>query len=258
MKAVILAGGLGTRIAEESDYRPKPMVEISGTPIIRHIIDIFCAQGITEFLVLSGYKHDVIVDYFSSLRFRGPNVSFDYQQESIGVSPSKVSGPHVVQVLETGLSSGTAGRLLKAKEAVGEGDFFLTYGDGLANIDLASLEADHKSSGSWCTLTAVRPPSRYARLDLNPEGKVKAFVEKPADEGGWINGGFMAVSSRCLDLIESLEESFEEKTLPKLASMGKLHARRHFGYWQSMDTLRDKRLIESQLLDSDAPPWLVP
>jgi len=256
MKAVILAGGFGTRIAEESDFRPKPMVEISGTPIIKHILDIYCSQGIKEFLILSGYKHDLLVDYFSSLRFRGPSVTFDYQRDSISVQPPLAIAPDSIQVLDTGYSSGTAGRLLAARNAIGEGDFFLTYGDGLANVDLVSVAADPESSDAWCTITAVRPPSRFARLEMGPKNQVRSFVEKPVDEGGWINGGFMCVNSKSIDLIENLEESFEEKILPKLASMGKLRAKSHFGYWQSMDTLRDKRLIESQILNRAKPPWL--
>jgi glucose-1-phosphate cytidylyltransferase len=252
MKAVILAGGLGTRISEESHLKPKPMIEIGGKPILWHIMKIYSHHGINDFIICLGYKGYVIKEYFANYFLHMSDVTFDMMENQMQVHHRKAE-PWKVTLVDTGDDTMTGGRLKRVASYLDDGPFCFTYGDGVADIDISAQIAFHSKHGKWATVTAVQPPGRYGALRL--EGaKVSGFTEKPRGDGGQINGGFFVLSPQCLDLIEGDGTSWESKPLARLAERSQLMAYEHKGFWQPMDTLRDKNLLED-LWTSGKAPW---
>ena len=254
MKAVILAGGLGTRLSEETVVRPKPMLEIGGRPILWHIMQIFAAHGVTEFVICLGYKGYVIKEFFLNYRLHLSDVTLDLGRGHVEFHRSAAED-WKVSLIETGDATMTGGRLKRVRDYLGEDDFFMTYGDGVADIDLTRLAAFHRAHGRLATLTAVVPPGRFGALDLAGDA-VRSFREKPAGDGATINGGFFVLSPRVLDRIEGDATVWESGPLESLARDGELHAYHHHGFWQAMDTLRDKKHLEELWARGDAP-WKV-
>ena len=256
MKAVILAGGFGTRISEESAVRPKPMVEIGGRPILWHIMKIYAAHGITDFVICAGYKGHIIREYFANYYVNSSDVTFDLEHHSM-VAHATTAEPWRVTIVDTGLDTMTGGRLRRARTYIGEEAFCLTYGDCVTDLDLTALVEFHRESGSLVTLTAIQPPGRFGALTLEPDRTtVSAFREKLPGDGSWVNGGFFVVEPAALDLIEGDETTWEAGPLETIAERGLLHAYKHSGYWQNLDSLRDKAVLEREW-DSRAPRWKV-
>lgn len=253
MKAVILAGGLGTRLAEETSLRPKPMVEIGGKPILWHIMKIYAAHGITDFIICLGYKGYFIKEFFANYALHMSDVTFDLGAGRIDMHRGQAE-PWRVTLVDTGEKTQTGGRLKRIRDYLaGDEIFAMTYGDGLADIDLTREIAFHKDHGRLATLAGVRPSARFGALELDG-ARVEAFHEKPFDEGRRINGGFFILSTRVLDLIAGDETVFEREPLERLAGEDQLRAFLHDGFWQPMDTLRDKMLLEEEWL-SGHPRW---
>ena len=255
MKAVILAGGHGTRISEETHLKPKPMIEIGGKPILWHILKLYSAHGVNEFVICCGYRGYVIKEYFANYFLHMSDVTFDMQTNRMEVHEKKAE-PWRVTLVDTGDDTLTGGRLKRvAKHVQDEEAFCFTYGDGLADVDIGKLIAFHKSHGKKATVTAVQPPGRYGAIEKSGD-QVTGFIEKPRGDGGLINGGFFVLSPKCIDLIDGDETSWEAQPLTKLASDGEMMAFEHHGFWQPMDTLRDKTYLE-QLWDSGRAPWKI-
>lgn len=255
MKAVILAGGFGTRISEETHLKPKPMVEIGGKPLLWHIMKIYSANGINEFIICCGYKGYVIKEYFANYFLHMSDVTIDMEHNRMQVH-EQYADPWKVTLVDTGEETMTGGRLKRVERYLRDEEAFcFTYGDGLADIDISEQISQHRRHGRWATITAVRPPGRYGALDME-EDKVTGFREKPAGGGGVINGGFFVLSPQCLDLIDSDSTSWEKEPLTALAEKDQLRAYHHAGFWQAMDTLREKNLLE-KLWDSGRAPWKI-
>ncbi|OJF98488.1 glucose-1-phosphate cytidylyltransferase [Pararhizobium antarcticum] len=253
MKAVILAGGLGSRIAEETHLRPKPMIEIGGRPILWHIMKLYYAHGIRDFVICCGFKGYVIKEYFANYGLHMSDITFDLSQNRIEFHRQSAENWRVTLV-DTGENSMTGGRLKRVAAYLKDEDAFcFTYGDGVSSVDIASTIAFHKSHGKLATVTAVRPPARYGALQLDGN-EVQGFIEKPEGEGGFINGGFFVLSPRVIDRIDNDFTSWEGEPLMGLAREGELRAFFHEGFWQPMDTLRDKVQLES-MWQSGNPPW---
>jgi glucose-1-phosphate cytidylyltransferase len=256
VKTVILAGGYGTRISEESVVRPKPMVEIGGMPIIWHIMKIYAAFGVDEFVICAGYKGHMLKDYFASYPLHRSNVTFDLRQGTAETLSSDVE-PWKVTVLDTGETTMTGGRLRRAREHLGDDPFFMTYGDCVAALDVSALREFHEQEGALVTLTAIQPPGRFGALVLDGESsRIERFHEKPDGDGGWVNGGFFVIEPKALDYIEDDSTVWEHEPLEQLAADGQVAAYRHHGYWQNMDSLRDKTVLEQQWA-SGSPGWKV-
>lgn len=253
MKAVILAGGLGTRLSEETDLRPKPMVEIGGRPIIWHIMKIYSQHGVNEFIICCGYLGYVIKEYFTNYFMHMSDISIDLSSNNLTVH-KKNAEPWKITLVDTGKETLTGGRLKRVAEYLkSEEAFCLTYGDGVANIDISKLINFHKSHGKSATITAVVPPGRYGALELNGN-QVVSFKEKPED--GLINGGFFVLSPKVLKLIKGDQTSWENGPLTKLANLNELRAYKHHGFWQPMDTLREKNLLQN-LWNTGNAPWKI-
>ena len=254
MRAVILAGGLGTRLAEETEARPKPMVEIGGRPILWHIMSHYAAHWVTEFVVALGYKSDVVKRFFVEYTQLIGSLSVNLgrgevtQHEQAGVD-------WTVHLIDTGLNTNTGGRVKRVAPWVRDGTFMLTYGDGVSDVDVQALLRFHRDTGKLATVTAVRPPARFGGLEFDGD-LVRSFTEKPQTGEGWINGGFFVLEPKVLDYIGGDDESFENDVLPRLVADGQLAAYRHDRFWQCMDTLRDLRTLES-LWQSGKPPWRI-
>jgi glucose-1-phosphate cytidylyltransferase len=242
MKAVILAGGLGTRISEETGLKPKPMVEIGGRPLLWHIMKIYSTHGIHDFIICVGYRGYVIKEYFANYFLHASDVTFDLAKNSVDFHHISAE-PWRVTVVDTGEHTMTGGRLKRLAPYLGDEDFCLTYGDGLADIDINALIQFHQQHSLLATMTAVQPPGRFGSLTLE-EKRVISFKEKPTGDGGWINGGFFVLSPKVLDFIEGDATVWEKDPLEKLAATGQLAAYPHKGFWQPMDTLRDKNYLE--------------
>ena len=253
MKVVILAGGFGTRLSEETSLKPKPMVEIGGHPILWHIMKIYSSYGFNEFVILLGYKGHIIKEFFSNYFLHQSNVTFDLKNNTMDIHQN-ASEPWKVTLLETGLNTLTGGRIKKAKSFIGDNDFLLTYGDGVSDVNVLDLVAFHKSHGKNISMTAVQPAGRYGALDIKEDNSILSFKEKPKGDGGWINGGFFVCKPEVFDYIEGDLTSLEEEPLKSLASDGELMSFKHDGFWQPMDTLRDKKNL-CQLWDSGNAPW---
>jgi glucose-1-phosphate cytidylyltransferase len=254
MKAVILAGGLGTRISEESDTKPKPMVEIGGKPMLWHIMSHFAKFGVTDFVIAAGYRGYQIKEYFANYFAHHSDFKVNLSTGEKALVGSQDLEPWNVTIVDTGQATQTGGRLGRLKEILGEDDFFLTYGDGLTDADLSQELEFHRRNPGSSTVLAVRPPARFAKLDISDAGQVLGVEEKPVNEGGWINGGFFIFSSEIFDLLEGDETILERSPLENLSSMGRLRAFKHEGFWMAMDTLRDKRQLE-ELWQQGRAPW---
>jgi glucose-1-phosphate cytidylyltransferase len=251
MKAVILAGGRGTRISEESQTRPKPMVEIGGRPILWHIMKIYNAGGISDFVILLGYKGYMIKEYFANYFLHMSDVTINLADDTISTLQSKTE-PWKVTLLDTGADTMTGGRLLRAREHIGDEVFSFTYGDGVSDLNIRKVIDYHQSSGSIATVTAVQPPGRYGTLQFDSD-RVR-FQEKPQGSSGWVNGGFFVATPSIFDYIDDDETVFEQMPLQRLAADGQLSAYQHDGFWRGMDTLWDKIYL-NELWDNHKAPW---
>jgi glucose-1-phosphate cytidylyltransferase len=254
MKAVILAGGRGTRISEESQARPKPMVEIGGRPILWHIMKIYGAAGITDFIVLLGYKGYMIKEFFANYFLHSSDVRIDMTTDTVTTLQSNAE-PWTVTLLDTGADTMTGGRLLRARDHIGSETFSFTYGDGVTDLDVGRVVDFHRQAGSIATVTAVQPPGRYGTLDLDDDMRAR-FAEKPQGSSGWVNGGYFVASPAILDYIDGDETVFEQGPLNQLSADGELSAYRHNGFWLGMDTLWDKINLDT-LWNSGKAPWKI-
>lgn len=253
MKAVILAGGLGTRLSEETSLRPKPMVEVGGRPILWHIMKIYSSHGINDFVICCGYKGFVIKEYFMNYLLHRSDVTIDVKNNSMDIHQNTAE-PWKVTLVDTGDSSGTGGRLRRVKEYLDDETFCFTYGDGVSDVNVTEMLEFHKAQNTLATLTAVQPPGRYGAFRLSQEDdRILNFREKPKGDGAWINGGFFALEPKAIDYIEDDSVFWEEDPLSKIAEDGELAAYKHRGYWQSMDTLRDKNVLEGLWAKNEAP-----
>ena len=253
MQAVILAGGMRTRLGEETSLRPKPMIEIGGMPIIWHIMKVYSAHGVNDFIVCLGYKGYLIKEYFANYFLHTADVTIDLKQNSLEVHQNW-SEPWRITLVDTGAETMTGGRLKAIRPYLNDGEpFCFTYGDGVAGIDISDLVAFHRGHGKKATITAVAPPGRFGALELNGGSAVKSFREKPDGDGGLINGGFFVADPSVLDLIDGPDTAWEQEPLEQLAAAGELVAYRHDGFWQPMDTLRDKMQLEE--LWRTGAPW---
>jgi glucose-1-phosphate cytidylyltransferase len=256
MKTIILAGGLGTRISEESVLRPKPMLEIGGKPILWHIMKMYSHYGLNDFIICCGYKGYIIKEYFANYFLHMSDVTFDMVSNTMEVHQRNAE-PWKVTLVDTGESTMTGGRLRRVAQYVeSEECFCMTYGDGVSDVDIAELIRFHKQQGVKATLTAVYPPGRFGALEIFPDQRIASFKEKPQGDGGMINGGFFVLTSAALDLVENDQTVWEREPLEALAAQGQLAAFPHHGFWQPMDTLRDKIHLE-ELWQSGNPPWMV-
>jgi len=255
MKVVILAGGFGTRLSEETDIKPKPMVEIGGYPIIWHIMKLYSAYGYNDFIVCLGYKGYLIKEYFANYFLHMSDVTFNLKTGEI-ILQSSNSEDWQVTLVDTGLDTMTGGRIKRIKNYIGNSAFLLTYGDGVSDVNIKSLVKYHKKNHKYATLIAVRPPGKFGSLILGNLSRVRQFVEKPAGDGSWINGGFFVLEPTIFDYIQGDNTFWEKEPLEKLAKDSQLTAYKHFGFWRCMDTLRDKRELE-ELWRSGNPPWKV-
>jgi glucose-1-phosphate cytidylyltransferase len=254
VKAVILAGGLGSRLSEETTARPKPMVEIGGKPILWHIMKIYAAHGIEDFVICLGYKGYMIKEYFANYQLHTCDVSFDLARGDMAIHRSATE-PWKVMLVDTGEGTMTGGRLKRVLPYVGREDFCFTYGDGLADVDVAALVAQHRAGGALATVTAVQPPGRFGAVEI--EGtRVQSFEEKPRGDGSWLNGGFFVLSPEVGRYIAGDRTVWEQEPVRELAREGQLASYLHAGFWQAMDTLRDRHVLE-RLWDSGAAPWRV-
>jgi glucose-1-phosphate cytidylyltransferase len=251
MKAVILAGGLGTRLSEETSLRPKPMVEIGGRPILWHILKIYSSHGINDFIICAGYKGYVIKEYFANYFLHMSDVTFDMSKNTMEVHHKKAE-PWRVTIVDTGEETMTGGRIKRVAKYI-DGPFCCTYGDGVGDIDISALIEFHQKSGRLATLTGVQPPGRFGAIQL-ADDRVLSFQEKPQGDGSWINGGFFVLEPQVLELIENDTTTWEREPLQTLAADGQLGMFRHNGFWRPMDTLRDKVELEN-LWDSRIAPW---
>lgn len=254
MKAVILAGGLGTRLSEETGVKPKPMVEIGNMPILWHIMKIYASHGIDEFVICCGYKGHLIKQFFVDYAVRQCDLTVDLSSGDVTMHDTAAE-PWRVTLIDTGDASMTGGRLLRVRDYVGEERFCLTYGDGLSNVDIGASIRHHTRTGAMATLTAVKPPGRFGAISLDANDElITRFAEKPAGDGAWVNGGYFVCEPDVFDLIDGDHTTWEAEPLTRIAELGKLGAYRHRGFWHPMDTLRDRTVLED-LWRSGAPPW---
>ena len=254
MKAVILAGGMGTRISEESSVRPKPMIEIGGKPILWHILKIYSAHGINDFIICLGYKGYVIKEYFANYFLHMSDVTFDMGANKMEVHNAKAE-PWKVTLVDTGEDTMTGGRLKRVQKYLGDEDFCFTYGDGVGDVDITKLVAHHRLHNRLSTVTSTQPPGRFGALKLEGD-RIAGFQEKPQGDGGWINGGFFVLSPKVLDHIADDATVWEREPMESIAKAGQMTAYLHDGFWQPMDTLRDKMLLE-ELWATGKAPWKV-
>ena len=255
MKVVILAGGFGSRIAEETAVKPKPMVEIGGKPILWHIMKIYSAYGINDFIICCGYKGYIIKEYFANYSLHSSNITFDMKNNEMKTHQN-FSEPWRITLVDTGYNTATGGRLKHVQSFIGNEDFCFTYGDGVCNVNIADLIAFHKKQNSLATVTAVLPPSKYGILALDEKGKVRTFEEKPEGDGGWINGGFFVLSPKVIDYIDDDGVMWEHAPMKRLVKERQLSAFQHRGFWHPMDTLRDNQRLEKMWGAGNAP-WKV-
>jgi glucose-1-phosphate cytidylyltransferase len=256
MKAVILAGGFGTRISEESHLRPKPMIEIGEKPILWHIMKLYSFYGVNDFIICAGYKQEIIKDYFANYALHNGDVTFDFVHGGKMAVHNSVSEPWRVTIVDTGLNTMTGGRIKRIQKFIGDEAFFLTYGDGVSDVNIQASLAFHKKNKRIATLTAVRPEGRFGVIDIGTDESVHNFREKNQEDMGWINGGFMILEPQVFNYIGGDNIVFEREPLEKLAKEGQLDAYKHCGFWQCMDTMRDKEKLEN-LWQSGKAPWKV-
>lgn len=256
MKTVILAGGFGTRISEQSHLIPKPMIELGGMPILWHIMKYYSSFGHHEFIICCGYKQYVIKEFFADYYLHTSDVTFDFTSKNEMTVHNNTSEPWKVTLVDTGLQTMTGGRVKRVREYLGDETFMLTYGDGVSDVDINALIDFHREKGKLVTLTAIQPGSRFGTLVIDDELKINHFKEKNKEDGGWINGGFMVMEPGIMDYLADDTTVLEKHTMDILAKKGELMAYQHHGFWQCMDTMRDKELLES-LLKSGSAPWKV-
>lgn len=252
MKAVILAGGFGTRISEESHLKPKPMLEIGDKPILWHIMKIYSKYGINDFVICGGYKQHIIKEWFANYALHNSDITFDFQNGSM-ITHTNTSEPWTVTIADTGLNTMTGGRIKRIQKYIGDETFCLTYGDGVSDVPIDKVIGFHNANNKIATITAVRPEGRFGILDMDGSN-VTAFREKSKEDTGWINGGFMVLEPEVFDYIENDSTTFEQEPMHNLAKDGQLNAYKHGGFWQCMDTLRDKEKLQS-LWNSNNAPW---
>lgn len=256
MQAVILAGGYGTRITEETRFKPKPMVDVGGKPILWHIMKSYLHHGVDEFIICCGYMSYYVKEYFSNYFLHMSDVTFDMCNGNEVKIHSNKCEPWKVTLVDTGLNTMTGGRLRRVRDYITEDTFCFTYGDGVSDVNISEVVKFHQEQGRLATLTAVRPPGRFGSLVLDERGGVNRFEEKPLGDGGWINGGFFVLSKDAIDYVEGDAVSWEKEPLEGLVADGQLDAYKHYGFWHAMDTLRDKIKLE-ELWDSGQAPWKV-
>lgn len=256
MKVVILAGGYGTRISEESHLKPKPMIEIGNQPILWHIMKCYSYYGFNDFIICAGYKQHVIKEYFADYYLHRSDVTFDFSHNNQITIHENVAEPWKVTVVNTGIDTMTGGRVKLIAPYLDNETFMLTYGDGVCDIDISKLLAFHKQHGKLATLTAVQPGGRFGTLEIVANNRVSRFAEKNKEDGGWINGGFMVIEPKVLDYIDGDNTVLEREPIEKLCATGELVAYQYKGFWQCMDTLRDKLMLE-RLIEDNAAPWKV-
>lgn len=254
MKVVILAGGYGTRISEESHLRPKPMIEIGEQPILWHIMKIYSSYGFQDFIICAGYKQHVIKEYFANYYLHRSNITFNFSDSNHQIIHSHETEPWKVTVVDTGLNTMTGGRIKRIKEYLDDEPFMLTYGDGVSDVDIEQLLEFHRKKGKLATLTAIQPSGRFGVIEIAEDSLIHNFAEKKKEDTGWINGGFMVLEPKVLDYIADDSTTFEREPLERLAKEGQLCAYMHSGMWQCMDTLRDKLYLE-ELWQSGKAPW---
>lgn len=256
LKVVLLAGGLGTRISEESMLKPKPMIEIGGKPILWHIMKLYSHYGFNDFVILLGYKSYVIKEYFANYFLHQSDVTIDLKNNGMEIHNNS-SEPWKVTLLDTGLSTMTGGRIKRAQKFIGDESFMLTYGDGVSDIDIRNLVEFHRTHDGAVTMTSVQPEGRFGALDIEKDGQVSNFVEKPKGDGHWINAGFFVCDSKVFDYLKDGDSTiFEQAPLKNLAKDGEINAYKHTGFWKPMDTLRDKNNL-NEMYDEDRAPWKV-
>ena len=255
MKVVLLAGGFGTRISEESQYKPKPMIEIGEMPILWHIMKTYSHYGFNEFVICAGYKQHVIKQWFADYFLHTSDITFDFLNGNKMIVHDEHSEDWKVTIVDTGLHTMTGGRLKRVRKYIGDEPFFMTYGDGVANVDISATLEFHKSHGKLATMTAIRPESRYGMIDFEGD-KVLSFREKSQKDVGWINAGFMVLDPKVLDYVKDDTIMFEREPMEKIAQDGELMCYRHEGFWQCMDTLRDKQKLDT-LWESGNAPWKI-
>lgn len=255
MKAVILAGGFGTRISEESHLKPKPMIEIGNMPILWHIMKWYSHFDINEFIICCGYKQHVIKEFFANYYLHHSDITFDFTDSERKVAHKERAEKWKVTVVDTGMNTMTGGRIKRIRNYLNNEPFMMTYGDGVADVDISALLQFHKSHGLKATLTGVQPEGRFGVLDLSGD-RIQSFREKSRDDMGWINGGFMVLEPEVLDYIDGDDTMFEREPLERLADEGQLVCYKHKGFWQCMDTLRDKEKLE-KLISTNQAPWVV-
>lgn len=256
MKVVILAGGYGTRISEESMTRPKPMIEINGDPILWHIMKEYSHYGFHEFIICAGYKQHIIKEFFANYYLHHSDITFDFSAENSMTVHNNVVEPWKVTIVDTGLNTLTGGRIKRVGKYIGDEPFLLTYGDGVCDVNIADVVAFHKKHGKLATMTAVQPGGRFGTLEIDGNGVIEQFAEKRKEDGGWINGGYMVLEPQVLDYIEGDATTFEREPLEKLSEEGQLIAYKYNGFWQCMDTMKDKMYLE-ELLEKNKAPWKV-
>lgn len=255
MKVVILAGGLGTRLSEETSLKPKPMVEIGGMPILWHIMKIYSSYGINDFIICLGYKGYLIKEYFANYFLHKSDVTIDLKENKLIVHDNGAE-PWKVTLIDTGIHTMTGGRIKKVRKHLENNSFLLTYGDGVGNVNILELIKEHKISRKLCTVTAVQPSGRFGALNINNENEVVSFMEKPKGDGSWINGGFFVCEPEVIDFIENDNTIFEKDPMETLALNGQMNSFKHNGFWKPMDTLRDKIELEKMWVEGNAP-WKI-
>lgn len=257
MKVVILAGGLGTRISEESHLRPKPMIEVGGVPILWHIMKYYSSYGYNDFVICCGYKGYMIKEYFANYYLHRSDITFDFRDENKICIHNNVAEPWKVTLVDTGLNTQTGGRIARIKKYLNGETFMLTYGDGVSDVNIEELVKSHENSNKIVTMTAIQPGGRFGVLDIDDDNVIVNFKEKSKEDGGWINGGFMVLEPEVFNYLDEREETiFEREPLEKLASLGQINAYKHYGFWQCMDTQRDKYQIE-ELINLGKAPWMI-
>lgn len=257
MKVVILAGGFGTRISEESHLRPKPMIEVGGMPIMWHIMKLYSHYGYHDFVICAGYKQYVIKEYFSNYFLHKSDITYDFTTGNHDmIIHNNTAEPWKVTVVDTGLETMTGGRVKRVRRYLEEEPFMVTYGDGVSNVDIGALVAFHKEQGKLMTMTGVQPEGRFGVMDFEGENQVKAFREKSQEDSGWVNGGFIVCQPEVLDYISGDEIMLEKEPMEQLARLGQLMCYKHHGFWQCMDTMRDRERLEKMWAD-DTAPWKV-
>jgi len=255
MKVVILAGGLGTRLSEETEVKPKPMVEIGGMPILWHIMKTYSKHGFNDFIICLGYKGYVVKEFFSNYFLHKTDVTINLKNNSIDTHETEAE-PWKITLVDTGKDSMTGGRIKRIQKYVKDETFMLTYGDGVSNVNIKKLVSLHKNNNSICTLTSVMPPARFGALEIGEDQKIKSFLEKPEGDGLWINGGYMICEKEVFNYITDDKTSWEQHALPELAKQGKLSSYKHTGFWRPMDTLNDKYTL-NKLWNSNEAEWKI-